>query len=1015
MTGHEDRPADAPSGRRRFVTVLFADISDSTGLGQHLDAEAYAELLAAFRARCHAVVSRHGGRIARIQGDGLLALFGYPEAAEDDGRRATEAALELHAAVAALRVDDVDAGELAMHSGIHSGLVFIADGDVERGRFEVLGNVPNTAARLCSVAGRGEILVSEQSLGPHAHFFTLGPRQQVALKGRAPDLPAWPVLARADVQRRFEAVRLRGLARFVGREAELLRLRAHMQAAASGEPRWAVLSGSPGLGKTRLLEEAIGELAGSGRLVLRGYCESYLSAEPLQPFMQMLRAVCGIGPARADVDAGRAATQELARIDGLDDDSRRELLGLLGAGVADGSSRSPGALPALLALFEALVRQQSLVLVIDDLQWADDVSQQLLLALRRKRLPLCALLTTRPVADDLPRALADELIALEPWSAEQTRQSVAALVGQHDPFMAEEIHRHSGGNPLFVEELCHGVAADVGTLAGPRQGSLPWLSALIVSRAGRLPAEQAELLRIASVLGTVFPAWLLARLGGCATDGPALAALAQEDFLFPAEQPGTLRFKHGITRDVVYDTVGLHERRTLHRRVADELEAAGQDDASEALAFHHAAGGQHVQAARYAERAGDKAMATLAQDRARAQYRAALAALDASADSGDEARRRWCAIAQKLGMASVFDPIDLADGTALFERAVAKARELGDPATLARCEYWLGYVAYAVGRTAMAMPHGEAALALAERIGDERLAAQVRATLAQALIAAGRYERASPLLDLALDSKKRQARPGSSVAIGSAYALAAKGSMLGDQGRFAAADDCFAESLALLGDSLHQVGSSVRGLIAATWLWQGRWADAQHMAEEGARIAELGRSRQLLAMSRALAAYARWRRLGEAAALAEIVEATQWIEARGGAFMTSLNYGWLVESALAGGATAEARRHAARLFLRARQSDRLGLAMGCRALALAAAQAEDPSKTARRLAQAEAAAAARGSRHEAAANLVCRARIALAAGHVGEARALLDTALAEFEAMAMPAALAEAHGLLAVL
>lgn len=1015
MTATELRSADAASGRRRFVTVLFADISDSTGLGQRLDAEAYAELLGAFRGHCHAVISRHGGHIARIQGDGLLALFGYPEAAEDDGRRATEATLELHAAVASLRVEGVHAGELAMHSGIHSGLVFIADGDVERGRFEVLGNVPNTAARLCSAAGRGEILVSEQTLGPHAHFFMLGSRKQVALKGRAPDLPAWQVIGRADVHRRFEALQLRGLARFVGRDAEMASLRNHLQAALSGESRWVVLSGSPGLGKTRLLEQALGELAGSGTLVLRGYCESYLSAEPMQPFMQMLRTVCGIGSARADLDAGRTAARELERIDGLSDDSRRELLSLLGASAAGAPTGSANAVQALLELLQALARLQPLVLAIDDLQWADDVSQQILLALRHRRPPLCALLTTRPATDDMASALADELLALEPWSTQQTRQAMVALVGRDDPFMADEIHRHSGGNPLFVEELCHSVTADAEALAGPRQGSLPWLSALIVSRAGRLPAAQAELLRIASVLGAVFPTWLLARIGDCAADGPAIGALAREDFLFPGEQPGTLRFKHGITREVVYDTVGLQDRRALHRRVAGELEAAGQDDAAEALAFHHAAGGQPARAAVYAERAGDKAMAALALDRARAQFRAALDALDATGDDHDELRHRWCAIAQKLGMASVFDPIDLADGTALFERAVAKARELGDAAVLARCEYWLGYIAYAVGRTAMAMPHCEAALSLAEQIADTRLAAQVRATLAQALIAAGRYAQATPLVDLALDSKKRQARPGSSVAIGSAYALAAKGSMLGDQGDFALADDCFAEALALLGDSPHQVGSSVRGLIAATWLWQGRWAQARQIADEGARIAELGRSRQLLAMSRALAGYARWRQAGEPAALAVILQATHWIDSRRGAFMTSLNYGWLVEGAIASGQHDEARRHAARLFLRARQSDRLGEALGCRALALAAAQAGDLAGAARRLARAEAAAAARRSRHEAAANTVCRARIAACAGRDDAARQLLDAALPEFEAMGMAAALEDVRRLRAAL
>lgn len=1012
MTGPEDRPADSTTGRRRFVTVLFSDLSDSTGLGQRLDAEVYAELLAAFRGRCHAVMSRHGGRIARIQGDGLLALFGYPDAAEDDGRRATEAALELHAAVAALSAEGVDAGALAMHSGIHSGLVFIADGDVERGRFEVLGNVPNTAARLCSAAGRGEILVSDASLGPQAHFFVLGECIKVPLKGQAPDLPAYRVHGRANVQRRFEAHRLRGFAPFVGRGAEFARLRAHLQAPLEGEPRWIVLAGGPGLGKTRLLEEALSEVAGSERRVLRGYCESYLSAEPMQPFMQMLRSLCGIDPARPAGEVRRDPRQVLDRLDGLSEETRRELLGMLGVPDADGRRGGAGAMAAWLELLEAVARQRPLVLAIDDLQWADDKTQQLLLALRGKRLPICVLMTLRPDAEELPASLADQTMVLTPWTLEQTRQTVDELVGEADPFLAEAIHHHSGGNPLFVEELCHSAAADRSSLLDPRHGSQAWLSALIVSRMDRLPQDQGQLLRTASVIGAVFPAWLLARVSERAADDPTLVALSREDFLFPAEQPGMLRFKHGITREVVYDTVGLHERRALHRRIAAELESSGQEEAWEALSFHHAAGGQNAQAARYAERAGDKAMAAMALDRARVQFRAALSALDAAGPLSPQDKSRWCSIAQKLGMASVFDPIDLADGTALFERSVSLARETGDPATVARCEYWLGYVAYSIGRAPAATPHCEAALELASRIGDERLAAQVSATLAQVLISSSRYDRAAPLLDAALDIKKRQARPGSSVAIGSAYALAAKGSMLGDQGDFALADECFLEALALLGQSPHQVGSSVRGLVAATWLWQGRWSDAQRIAEEGARIAELGRSRQLLAMSRALGAYARWRQGAGAAALDDIRDATGWIEARRGAFMTSLNYGWLVEGAIAEGRMGEARRHAARLFRRARQDDRLGEAMGCRALAIAAAEAGDPARAQHCLAQAQRAARARKSRHEEAVNELCRARLARAAGDMGSARRAADDAMQRFEAMAMLAHAAEAERLL---
>ena len=167
-------PPDAiqrgPIGRRRYVTVLFSDVSNSSQHAEALEAEAYACLLEQFRHYARSIIPRHGGSIARIQGDGVLALFGHEQPREDDGRRAAQAALELHAAVARLRIDPqrADAGTLRLHSGIHAGLVLLIDGDIERGRFDVVGEVPNTAARLCSLAGAGDILVSSDTLGENS-------------------------------------------------------------------------------------------------------------------------------------------------------------------------------------------------------------------------------------------------------------------------------------------------------------------------------------------------------------------------------------------------------------------------------------------------------------------------------------------------------------------------------------------------------------------------------------------------------------------------------------------------------------------------------------------------------------------------------------------------------------------------------------------------------------------------------------------------------------------------------
>jgi class 3 adenylate cyclase/tetratricopeptide (TPR) repeat protein len=977
-----------------------------------MDPEHFAGLLAALRRVSRKVVRKHHGRIVSIQGDGVVTIFGYPKAGESDARRATEAAIELHAEVSRLAVRGLPAWSkpLSLHSGIHGGLVYLAPGDVERGRFALGGQVSNTAAGLSAEAARGLIYVSEETLGPDANFFSVGERPRVSIKGLSRPLPVCSILGRAAAQTRFQARSKRGLTPFVGRDAEMRALREHLREAAAGKPRCVIVSGGPGLGKTRLIEEFVQDAVAARFGVLRGYCESYLSAEPLQPFVQMLRTVCGLHPGMTAAEASVPARQVLAKLEGLDDATRTTLLQVMSLESAGKDARgvaAGGKIAALSSLFNTLATTRPLMLVVDDLQWADDASQQMLSAIRALQRPVLIVLALRSSAGDVLSAEPIPVIELAPLGPEESARSIEHLLPGVDPFIVGEIHRYAGGNPLFIEELCHAAATDVDRRPlEKRLGGAAWLTGLIESRVARLPSAQGDIVRAAAVIGNVIPVWLLERITGHGADDPVVRELAEQDLLFPLEQAGTLRFKHGITRDVVYGTVGLHRRKAMHLTVAvalgEHYAKAAAEEGYEALAYHYASAGAPADAAHYAELAGDKALATSALDRARTQYLAALDALDQLAPLPREGLLRWCGIAQKLGMACVFDPLAFAEGIALFERGVSLARQSGDLAALARAEYWLGYVSYSKGMAREATAHCDASLELSERIGDQRLAAQVQATLGQALLSACEYDRALVLLDIAIESKRRLSKPSSSVAVGSAYALACKGSVLGDRGLFAQADECFQEALALVGGIPHQVASSVRGWAAAVYMWQGRWEEALQMAEEDTRVAELVRSRLLLAIGRGLAGYSRWILTGRPDALQSVRDATSWIEERNGALFTSLCYGWLVDGAVTQGRIEEARRHAARLFIRARQRERIGEAMGCRALARAAAKAGDFARVERYLRLADASADVRGSPHERAKTQLLRAEIELARGRRAEARKQLDAASEAFEKMEMP-------------
>ncbi|MBO9512849.1 MAG: AAA family ATPase [Variovorax sp.] len=966
------RAADAESTvlGRRYVALLFADLSQSTELAGALEAEHYAQLLAALRRAYQDIIPAHGGLVVRVQGDGVLAMFGYPSTREDDGRRAVEAALQLHERVRDMHLELAGVPPLALHTGIHSGLVLLGAGDIERGRFELLGPVPNVAARLSTAAGANEILVSEESLGPAHRFFSTGPARSLEIKGQVAPMRVYAVHGRAGLAQRLDNLERYRYAPFVGRRAEGELLEARLAEAMAGRSHCVAVAAPAGMGKTRLIERVLASADAQGCTVLRGDCENDLGAEPMQPFVQILEALSKEMPARA----------------------------------AEG----------LCEIFSGLAQQAPVVLFIDDWQWADELSKQVLAALRRladRRLLI--VLATRDAKADGVFPVAGETLALAPLGDAEAAQAITARLPAVDPFVAAEIARRAGGNPLFIEELCHSMArGDSGPVGRPR-GNAGWLSHLVESRVQRLPPAQTELVRVAAVIGNVIPVWLFESIAGAAADSAPVRALAEQDFIFPGERAGTLRFKHGVARDIIYESVGLHERQQLHLRIAQAIQRHNveteHEEALEALAYHFGAGGDAVAAARYAELAGDKALKASALDRARAQYRAALAALDRLPDSS-EAAQRWVSIVQRLGMVCVFDPSR--SELALSTRAVHLAEQFADPASVARARYWHSYISYSLGHARSAIAHGERALAEAEAIGDEPLAIQIVATLGESHVLAAHYDAGLQLLDRAIEVKRRH-RSGRRTNVGLVYSLVCRAYVLGDRGRFAQAHECFDDALDCIVDETHEIAATLHGWRSAVLLWQGRWHEARETAALSGRIASATRSLSQLSIAQAIAGYADWKLERSPEAIQAIVEATDWIAPRESGLFRSLNHGWLAEGFVALGRREEGRRHAALALRRVRERDLIGVAMAYRALARDAAL-HRPGAAGRYIGQALRVARERDSPHEAAVTRLCAAEIAIDQGRTQEAAALLDEAAAAFDAMHMAWHLDEARRLRAL-
>jgi class 3 adenylate cyclase/tetratricopeptide (TPR) repeat protein len=1008
MNAQSRETALPPKGERHRLTVLFSDLVGSTVLGREMESEDFSELLGKLREIWHQAAVKHGGRVIRTQGDGALAVFGYPSSGEDDGRRAAEAALDIHEWVGQVQHDGVLPARLPlrMHSGIHAGTLLLSEGDIEWGRFDLIGDVVNTAAHLSQHAAPGQILVTLDALGPNANFFELGegPRDAGPEFGLR---QVCAVLGRGSATRRFEATARRGLTPFIGRGEVATFLTDFLAAASPAAQRCVLVIGGPGLGKTRLLEEVLHQHDGGALTLLRGSCENYLGAEVLQPFLQILRAFFGIQadmPQDGAAMAARTALQPWIAELGPRGES---ILALVSGGAEAGGGRltASGVVGDLLVFFAALSAKADLVLVIDDWQWADDASRQLMEALLQLNAGPRIILASRPRDDGAEWISGAPHLSLEPFQGTETDLAVRRWVPHADPFLVARIHSYAGGVPLFIEELCHSVAAGNPSLSLEGRGTQGWVATLVASRLARLPPEQVNVVRAAAVIGNAVPNWLLVSACDGAPDQATMRALADADFLYAAPAAGGFRFKHGITRDAVYEAIGLRERQALHRRIEIALLARSaqtdREDTLEALAYHSRGAGRWENAAHYAERAGDKAMAAFAMDRACAQYQVAMETLDRVQNRSREQSLRWCQLANKLGMASIFDPLSISDDVTVFERAVALARSLGDASALAHAQYWLGYMCYGFGRFREGVMHARQALAVAREAGENRLAAQIQAALGQILAATCQYDEAIALMDGAVSAKQQRSRPGGGIAIGSAYALSCKGSVLADRGDFNGAHACFDEAMILLDGSTHPVANSVRNWMSVSLIWQGRWQEAERLAVDSARVAENMRGLLLLAACRAASGFARWAAAGDVSGLQQLRDAVQWMEGRRFHFYSSVQYGWLVEASAAEGDIETARRYAARVLHRAREGERLGEAMTCRAMARIAAARDDFAASERWLRRAETSAKLRGSPREAALNQTLRAEILARQGHAEAACRTMAEAAAELRALGM--------------
>ena len=616
---------------RRPVTVMFCDLAGSTSLAAKLDAEDWRNLVNAYLDEASKAVTGFGGHVLKKLGDGLMALFGYPQAQENDAERAVRAALAIQRALGVLNERNAArrAPELAARIGLESGLVVVdATG-------EVFGDAPNIAARVQAAAEPGSVLVTGSVQRQVAGLFVVEEKGAHELKGVAQPLSLYRVVRASGGGRRGGA---RALTPLVGREDELSLLMRRWQRALKGEGQFVQIVGEPGIGKSRLIEEYRSKLAETPHTWIEWGASQLLQNTPLHPLAEWGRL--RYGGADASDEQKLAELENTLRLIGLDAAEYAPLLAPL-FDVALPEDRAAKFAPeelrrrqlaAMTALFLAGARSQPIVLAFEDLHWADPTSLDLLRALveRGAQAPLLIVATTRPeFRPDWSLRSHHSVISLAPLDRAQVRKMVGEIASRHalSDEIIDGVDERTGGVPLFVEEVTRLLVERAEQ--GGAQAIPPTLQQSLAARLDRLgPAR--EVAQIGAVLGRDFVYTLLRDVAGLDESAlqPALELLTEADLLFVEGAPpqANYRFKHALIQDAAYESLLKSRRQVLHRRAAEVLREANAEP--EAIAHHFTEAGLDDVAIEWWGKAGDEALRRSALQEAIAHLGKAIAMAD---------------------------------------------------------------------------------------------------------------------------------------------------------------------------------------------------------------------------------------------------------------------------------------------------------------------------------------------------------------------------------------------------
>jgi class 3 adenylate cyclase/tetratricopeptide (TPR) repeat protein len=748
----ETIPTRIPAeGERKHVTVLFSDLTGYTAMSEKLDPEEVKEITSRIFGEISKIVANYDGFIEKYAGDAVMAIFGVPQAHEDDPIRAIKAAREIHQLVDVISpgVEKKIGQSISMHTGINTGLVVTGEVNMERGTHGIAGDTINLASRLSSLAKPGEILANVDTCHQIEGHFTCEYKETTTVKGKADPVQVHKVLSQRD--KPVTIHRLSGLrSDLVGRNVEMAELSEAVENLRQGKGRVFSICGAAGTGKSRLVEEFKASLDLGQIQWIEGHAYAYSQNIPYFPLVDLLNRLLHIEENDPPEKVRKKIESGIESLVGNQEDVIPYVGGLYSLSYPEAKDVSPEfwksrLQAATLVILTALAERAPTVFFLEDLHWADPSFVEFLrracLEIRQPAIVLCAYrptfsLFTGHQVSNIGKNYHD--IQLQNLSLSVAQNMLASLLKTETipPDLKRWVQSKAEGNPFYLEELVNSLiesetlARDNGSWKLTRsitESDIPSsLHGLISGRIDRLDEQTKRILQKASVIGRDFLYEILKRITELEEriDGE-LSHLERLDLIRTRSMQPDIEymFKHALTQEIVYNGLLKKQRREIHEHIAQVMESVFKDrlaEFNETLAYHFARGQSVTKAVDYLVKSGEKSLARYAVEEAHQYFKKAYDILASKEELSEAEKIILIDILNSWGY-SYYYLGEFKEFIALFKSHQVMADSLEDKARAGMFYAWFGIAHYMAGKSKASYEYLCKGLELGEKAGNQKV------------------------------------------------------------------------------------------------------------------------------------------------------------------------------------------------------------------------------------------------------------------------------------------------------